>query len=216
MSELLDFFLHLDKHVESFFTNYQNLSYLLICLILFCETGLVVTPFLPGDSLLFAVGATIAKIGILRLEIMIPLMLIAVFLGDNVNYFMGSKIGKRLFETDHPLLKKILKKEYLTRTEAFYEKYGGRTVIMARFIPIVRTFAPFVAGLGAMNYRRYIGYCIGGGTLWVVSLTLLGYFFGRTEFVSKNFEVVILGIIFISILPAVVQVLIEKNKKPAA
>jgi membrane-associated protein len=213
MTEFLDFFLHLDKHVESFFINYQTLSYALICLILFCETGLVVTPFLPGDSLLFAVGATIAKIGVLRIEIVIPLMLIAVFLGDNVNYFMGSKIGKRLFETNNALLNKILKPEYLTRTEAFYEKHGGKTVIMARFIPIVRTFAPFVAGLGAMDYRRYIGYCLGGGTLWVVSLTLLGYFFGRTEFVSKNFEIVILGIIFISVMPAVVQFFIEKNKK---
>ncbi len=212
MHEIIDFFLHLDKHVESFFINYKTLSYFIICLILFCETGLVFTPFLPGDSLLFAVGATIAKIGILQLEIAIPLMFLAVILGDNVNYFMGKKIGKRLFETNHPLLKKVLKPEYLVKTEAFYEKNGGKTVIMARFIPIVRTFAPFVAGIGAMDYRKYIGFCLGGGALWVISLTLLGFYFGKTGFVSKNFELVILGIIFISVLPAVIQVISSKLK----
>lgn len=180
---------------------------------MFCETGLVFTPFLPGDSLLFAVGATIAKIGVLQIEIVIPLMFLSVILGDNVNYFMGKKIGKRLFETQNPLLQKVLKPEYLEKTEAFYEKHGGRTVVMARFIPIVRTFAPFVAGLGAMDYRKYIGFCLGGGALWVISLTLLGYFFGKTEFVSKNFEIVILGIIFISVLPAIIQVISSKLKK---
>ncbi len=212
MHDFIDFFLHLDKHVESFFINYKTLSYFIICLILFCETGLVFTPFLPGDSLLFAVGATIAKIGILQVEIAIPLMFLAVILGDNVNYFMGKKIGKRLFETNHPLLKKVLKPEYLVKTEAFYEKHGGKTVIMARFIPIVRTFAPFVAGIGAMDYRKYIGFCLGGGALWVTALTLLGFYFGKTEFVSKNFELVILGIIFISVLPAVIQVVSSKLK----
>jgi membrane-associated protein len=213
MHDFIDFFLHLDKHVEGFFMNYQTLSYFIICLILFCETGLVFTPFLPGDSLLFAVGATIAKIGVLQIEIAIPLMFLAVILGDNVNYFMGKKIGKRLFETDNALLQKVLKPEYLTKTEAFYEKHGGKTVIMARFIPIVRTFAPFVAGIGAMEYRKYIGYCLSGGAIWVIALTLLGYFFGKTEFVSKNFEIVILGIIFISILPAIFQIAAEKFKK---
>jgi membrane-associated protein len=212
MHEFIDFFLNLDKHVESFFINYEKLSYFIICLILFCETGLVFTPFLPGDSLLFAVGATIAKIGILQVEIAIPLMFLAVILGDNVNYFMGKKIGKRLFETNHPLLKKVLKPEYLVKTEAFYEKHGGKTVIMARFIPIVRTFAPFVAGIGAMDYRKYIGFCLGGGALWVTALTLLGFYFGKTDFVKNNFELVILGIIFISVLPAVVQVILSKLK----
>jgi membrane-associated protein len=212
MHEFIDFFLHLDKHVESFFINYKTLSYFIICLILFCETGLVFTPFLPGDSLLFAVGATIAKIGILQVEVAIPLMFFAVILGDNVNYFMGKKIGKRLFETNHSLLKKVLKPEYLVKTEAFYEKHGGKTVIMARFIPIVRTFAPFVAGIGAMDYRKYIGFCLGGGALWVTALTLLGFYFGKTEFVKNNFELVILGIIFISVLPAVIQVILSKLK----
>ena len=212
MHDFIDFFLHLDKHVENFFINYKTLSYFIICLILFCETGLVFTPFLPGDSLLFAVGATIAKIGILQVEIAIPLMFLSVIIGDNVNYFMGKKIGKRLFQSQNPILQKILKPEYLVQTEAFYQKYGGQTVIMARFMPFVRTFAPFVAGIGAMDYKKYIGYCIGGGMLWVTSLTLLGFYFGKLEFVSKNFELVILGIIFISILPGIVSFLIEKYK----
>ncbi len=212
MHDFIDFFLHLDKHVENFFINYKTLSYFIICLILFCETGLVFTPFLPGDSLLFAVGATIAKIGILQVEIAIPLMFLSVIIGDNVNYFMGKKIGKRLFHTQNPILQKILKPEYLVKTEAFYQKYGGQTVIMARFMPFVRTFAPFVAGVGAMDYKKYIGYCIGGGILWVTSLTLLGFYFGKLEFVSKNFEIVILGIIFISILPGIASFLIEKYK----
>lgn len=215
MASFIDLFLHLDKHVESFFLNYQTLSYFLICLILFCETGLVVTPFLPGDSLLFAVGATIAKVGILNISVMIPLMIVAVLLGDNVNYFMGKFIGNRLFESEHPLLKKFLKREYLTKTEAFYEKHGGKTVIMARFVPIVRTFAPFVAGIGAMDYRKYIGYCIGGGILWVTGLTLLGYYFGQLEFVKKNFELVVLGIIGISVLPMVFEIVKAKMSKTA-
>jgi membrane-associated protein len=212
MTQFIEFFLHLDKHVEDFFINYQTLSYFLICLVLFCETGLVVTPFLPGDSLLFAVGATIAKIGILRLEIMIPLMLISVILGDCVNYFLGNKIGKRLFETNNPILRKLLKPEYLTKTEDFYAKHGGKTVIMARFVPIVRTFAPFVAGIGAMNFSKYIGFCIGGAMLWVLSMTLAGYFLGQIPIVKNNFEIVVLGIIFISVMPAVIQVIKEKSK----
>jgi membrane-associated protein len=216
MTEFIDFFLHLDKHVESFFINYKTLSYFIICLILFCETGLVFTPLLPGDSLLFAVGATIAKIGVLKISIAIPLMILAVLLGDNVNYLMGKKIGIRLFESHQPILKKILKKEYLTRTEQFYAKYGGRTVIMARFVPIVRTFAPFVAGIGAMDYKRYIGFCIAGAILWVTSLTYLGYKLGSNPFVKENFELVVLGVIFISILPPFIQYFIEKYRKRTA
>lgn len=207
----LDFFLHLDSHVEDFFIHYQTLSYFIICLILFCETGLVVTPFLPGDSLLFAVGATIAKIGILRLEIVIPLMLIAVFLGDNVNYFIGNKIGTRLFKTNNPILQKLLKPEYLQRTENFYEKHGGQTVIYARFVPIVRTFAPFVAGLGAMRYSKYIGYCLAGATLWVAGITLIGYFFGQMDIVKKHFDLFVIGIVFVSVLPAVLQIFKKNN-----
>lgn len=212
MSQILDFFLHLDDNLKQIFTDYQTLSYAIICLILFCETGLVVTPFLPGDSLLFAVGATIAKIGVLNIWLAIPMMIAAVLLGDNVNYFMGKLIGKRLFDTQNPILKRILKREYLTKTENFYAKYGGQTVIMARFVPIIRTFAPFVAGIGAMDYKKYIGYCIGGAIFWVTTLTLLGYSLGSHPWVSKNFEIVILAIIFISILPPIVQFFLEKRK----
>ncbi len=213
MQQFLDFFLHLDKHLEQFFIQYNTLTYFIIALILFCETGLVVTPFLPGDSLLFAVGATIAKIGVLQLEIAIPLMLLAVFLGDNVNYFIGSRIGVKIFEWKIPILSRFLKPEYLRKTEEFYEKHGGKTIIMARFVPIVRTFAPFVAGIGTMSYRRYLTFCIGGAVLWVVSLTMAGYIFGNIPWVSKNFELVVLGIIFISVMPMIFQYLKAKFSK---
>ena len=208
MHEIIDFFLHLNTHVEYLFQNYQGTTYFIICLILFCETGLVVTPFLPGDSLLFAVGATIAKIGVLNVWVAIPLMFAAVILGDNVNYFIGNKIGIRLFDMNLP----FLKKEYLTRTEQFYVEHGGKAVILARFTPIIRTFAPFVAGLGAMSYPRYILFCVLGGALWVAGLTLLGYFFGETPFVKAHFEVVILGIILVSLLPILYQVVVGGRK----
>lgn len=208
----LDFFIHLDKHVENFFINYQTLTYLLICLILFCETGLVFTPFLPGDSLLFAVGATIAKMGVLKIEIAIPLMILAVFLGDNTNYFMGKFLGIRLFNSNNSILKKLLKPEYLVKTQNFYAKHGGKTVVLARFIPIIRTFAPFVAGLGAMKYPRYVIFCISSAVLWVTLLSLLGYFFGKTEIVQKHFELVLLSIVLISVMPAVIGVLTNKKE----
>ena len=212
MMSFLDFFIHLDKHVENFFINYQTLTYLLICLILFCETGLVFTPFLPGDSLLFAVGATIAKMGVLKIEIAIPLMILAVFLGDNTNYFMGKFLGIRLFNSNNSILKKLLKPEYLIKTQNFYAKHGGKTVVLARFIPIIRTFAPFVAGLGAMKYPRYVIFCISSAVLWVTLLSLLGYFFGKTEIVQKHFELVLLSIVLISIMPAVIGVLTNKKE----
>ncbi len=212
MVSFLDFFIHLDKHVESFFLNYQTLTYLLICLILFCETGLVFTPFLPGDSLLFAVGATIAKIGILDIKLAIPFMILAVFLGDNTNYFMGKYLGTRLFNTRNALLKKLLKPEYLVKTQNFYNTHGGKTVVLARFIPIIRTFAPFVAGLGAMKYPRYVTYCLTSAIGWVTLLSLLGFFFGKTEIVQKHFELVLISIVFISLLPAVIGVLTTKKE----
>ena len=217
MAEIIDFFLHLDKYIETLFTNYQTLSYFILCLILFCETGLVFTPFLPGDSLLFAAGATIAKIGVLNIWVAIPLMIVAVFLGDNVNYFIGNRYGTKLFETKNPILKKLLKKEYLQKTEEFYATYGGRTVVLARFVPIIRTFAPFVAGLGGMDYKKYLTFAVFSSIGWVTALTLLGYLFGQTPFVQNNFEVVILGVVFISILPVVIQYFLTywKNKKKA-
>lgn len=213
LHDFIYLFTNTKEVVESFFTNYGVMSYFLICLILFCETGLVFTPFLPGDSLLFAVGATIAAIGVLRIELIIPLMFIAVILGDNVNYFIGNKFGTKLFDMQIPILSRLLKREYLQKTEEFYEKHGAKTIILARFVPIVRTFAPFVAGVGTMTYRSYIVNCLLGGALWVTSITLLGYTFGTMPFIQKNFTKVILGIVLLSVLPAVIPILKARFSK---
>jgi membrane-associated protein len=198
---LIDYILHVDKHLEALMGEYQLLSYGILCLIIFCETGLVATPFLPGDSLLFAAGAIVAKTGILNVWLLIPLLFGSAILGDNVNYFVGKYFGTRLFEMKG--FKKILRKEYLDRTHAFYEKHGGKTIIMARFIPIIRTFAPFVAGVGAMDYRRYIVFCIAGGIAWVSLLTLSGYYLGSNPWVKDHFELVVFGIIGVSVLPVI-------------
>lgn len=209
--QLLDFILHLDVHLENIMKEYQTLTYFILCLIIFCETGLVATPFLPGDSLLFAAGAITAKTGILNVWVLIPLLFFSAILGDNTNYFIGKYVGNKLFEMK--FFKKILKKEYLDKTHAFYEKHGGKTIIYARFVPIIRTFAPFVAGVGTMQYSRYIFFCIVGGILWVSSLTLAGFYFGNLEFVKKNFELVIFGIILISIIPVVLGIVKSKLSK---
>jgi membrane-associated protein len=209
--QFLDFMMHLDVKLENIMSEYQTTTYVILCLIIFCETGLVATPFLPGDSLLFAAGAITAKTGILNIWLLIPLLFLAAILGDNTNYFIGKYIGQRLFEI--PVLRKILKKEYLEKTHLFYEKHGGKTIIYARFIPIIRTFAPFVAGVGSMKYSRYILFCASGGILWVSCLTLAGFYFGNLPFVKKNFEVVIFGIIFISILPVIAGLIKGKMNK---
>jgi membrane-associated protein len=200
LKQFLDVFLHLDAHLDAIINQYQTLTYLILCLIIFCETGLVATPFLPGDSLLFAAGALAAKNDVLNVWLLIPLLFGSAILGDNLNYFVGKTIGLKVFDK-----LKFIKRDYLTKTEEFYEKHGGKTIIIARFVPIVRTFAPFVAGVGAMNYRKYIGYCISGGIIWVTLLTLAGYFFGNLEIVKKNFEIVIFGIIGVSLLPVIFQ-----------
>jgi len=199
----IDFILHLNQYLEYMVINYQTTTYAILCLIVFCETGLVATPFLPGDSLLFAAGAITAKLGILNIWILIPLLFASAILGDNVNYFIGKFVGNKVFEMRG--IKRIVKKEYLDRTHKFYEKHGGKTIIMARFVPIIRTFAPFVAGIGEMNYRKYMTFCVVGGILWVTSLTLLGYFFGGLPFVAKNFEMVVFAIIIISLVPVLVS-----------
>jgi membrane-associated protein len=199
---VLDFFLHLDKHLADILANYGTLTYAILFLIIFTETGLVVMPLLPGDSLLFAAGALAAATGKLDLTIMIPLLIVAALLGDNVNYFVGKFLSKQIKSRERIL---FFKREYLTQTEAFYAKHGGKTVIMARFVPIVRTIAPFVAGAGSMEYGRYIGFCVAGAILWVAGISYLGYAFGNIEFVKKNFEIVILGIIFVSVLPIIWQ-----------
>ena len=190
---------------------YQKTTYLILCVVIFCETGLVATPFLPGDSLLFAAGMLTAQNDILNVWILMPLLFASAIAGDNTNYFIGKFLGAKLFEMRG--LKRILKKEYLKKTEDFYEKHGGKTIIMARFVPIVRTFAPFVAGVGTMHYGKYITFCILGGILWVCALTLAGHYLGRFDFVKEHFEKVILGIILLSIMPIIIAWMRSKFSK---
>ena len=212
LTQFVDFFLHLDKHLFNIVEEYGTLTYVILFLIVFTETGLVIMPLLPGDSLLFAAGAIAANEGTgLNVWLIIVILIIAALLGDNLNYFMGKKFGGEIKKRERIL---FLKREYLEKTEAFYEKHGGSTVIMARFIPIVRTVAPFVAGAGSMNYSKYIVYCVIGAVLWVPSLTLLGYFFGNLDIVKKNFELVIFGIIGLSILPMIFQYFKSRYAKP--
>ena len=209
---IIDFVLHIDQHLESFIQQYGTLVYAILFLIVFCETGLVVTPLLPGDSLLFAAGALAANpANGLQVYIIIPLLILAALSGDNVNYFIGKFLAKKgagakLFGIF------TIKQEYIDKTHVFYEKYGPRTIIMARFVPIVRTFAPFVAGIGSMTYSRYITYCVAGAILWVTVLTLAGYFFGSLPIIKNNFEIVVLGIIGISLLPMVIGFLRSRKK----
>ncbi len=201
MSGFIDIFLHLDKHLADLMQQYQTTTYLILCLIIFCETGLVATPFLPGDSLLFAAGMLTASTGILNIWLLIPLLIVSAICGDNVNYFVGRFFGEKVFEIK--FLKRFIKREYLDKTHAFYEKHGGKTIIMARFVPIVRTFAPFAAGLGKMNYSKYISFCLIGAVLWVCLLSLAGYYLGNIPMIKNNFEKVILAIIAISVLPII-------------
>lgn len=212
LTQFFEFIRHLDVHLENIMREYEVMTYLLLALIIFCETGLVVTPFLPGDSLLFAAGAITAKTGILNVWILIPLLFGAAILGDNTNYFFGKFLGNKVFTRDYW----FLKREYIDRTQHFYEKYGGRTLVIARFIPIVRTFAPFVAGVGNMTYRRFIGYCIAGGVAWVTGLTLSGYFFGQIPIVKNNFEIVVFGIIGVSVVPIFVEFVRARLRKADA
>lgn len=204
-----DWLLHLDKNLALLVQEYKSFTYIILFLIIFVETGLVFMPILPGDSLLFAAGSIAALDGTLNIFYLIPLLIVAALLGDNTNYFVGSKIGVKIFD----LKWKLLKREYLTKTEEFYEKHGGYTLIMARFVPIVRTFAPFAAGLGTMSYRKFIGYCISGAVLWVTSITLLGYALGKNKWVQDHFETVVFAIIGFSVLPMVYQYVKSKWMK---
>lgn len=202
IAQFLDFFIHLNRHLADILAQYGTLTYGLLFLIIFCETGLVVMPLLPGDSLLFAVGALGASTGKLDVYLLIGLLIGAALLGDNLNYLVGKFFGTKIKAKE-----KIgfFKREYIENTEAYYDKYGGRTVIIARFIPIVRTIAPFVAGAGNMHYPRYLVFCITGACLWVGGLITLGYQFGNLEIVKRNFELVILSIVAISLLPLIHQ-----------
>jgi membrane-associated protein len=201
LRQFVDVFLHLDKHLSEVIRQYGTGTYLILWLIVFCETGLVVTPFLPGDSLLFAAGS-FAALGALDVHLVFVLLLVAAVLGDGVNYWIGARVGPRAFTANS----RVLKQAHLERTRRFYEKHGGKAVVLARFVPIVRTFAPFVAGVGAMEYRRFFFYNVAGGVLWVGLFTYGGYFFGNLPGVKKNFSLVIVAIILLSVLPIVVEV----------
>ena len=201
LKKLIDLVLHLDQHLGWLVGQYQGWTYAIFFLIIFCETGLVVTPFLPGDSLLFALGALAAN-GSLNVVLLGVLLMCAAIIGDNLNYWIGRTIGAKLFTSEDS---KLFNKSYLERTEKFYDKYGTKTVVIARFVPIVRTFAPFVAGFGRMNYAKFLSFSVMGGILWICGLLGLGYFFGNLPFVKNNFGLVIIAIIFISILPAVIE-----------
>lgn len=207
IAQIFDFFLHLDKHLAEIISNYGTWTYLILFAIIFMETGFVVTPFLPGDSLLFAAG-TFASLGALNVWVLFILLSIAAILGDTVNYWIGHFIGERAFSGNI----RFLKKEYLERTHDFYERHGGKTIILARFIPIIRTFAPFVAGVGEMSYGRFLTYNVVGGIVWVGIFVFAGYFFGNIPFVRNNFSLVILVIIFISVLPGVFEFVKERLK----
>ena len=205
ITELIELFLHIDEYLAEIIAQYGPWTYALLFLIIFLETGLVVTPFLPGDSLLFAAGS-FAALGVLSPIVLVILLSIAAILGDTVNYWIGHYIGPRAFSGNV----RFLKKEYLDKTHEFYEKHGGKTIILARFVPIVRTFAPFVAGVGAMTYSKFILYNVVGGIVWVNIFVWLGYFFGNLPFVKKNFEIAILAIIFLSVMPMVYEFLKAK------
>lgn len=194
---LIDLFLHLDKHLADLISQYGTWTYAILFLVIFCETGLVVAPFLPGDSLLFATGA-LAATGALDPNIAFALMALGSVLGDNTNYTIGRFIGPRAFSGNH----RFLKKEYLDKTQHFYDKYGGRTIIVGRFLPIIRTFAPFVAGVAKMDRRKYVPYTVVGAMFWVGLFLYAGYFFGSLPFVKNNFSIVIVVIILISAIPA--------------
>lgn len=199
--ELFDYVLHIDKYLANIIDSFGNWTYVLLFAVIFAETGLVVMPFLPGDSLLFAVGA-LAGAGLLNIWVIYISMLVAAILGDTVNYWAGHYIGPKVFKKNNS---RLFKKEYLEKTRVFYEKHGGKTIIIARFLPIIRTFAPFVAGIGNMHYGTFLLYNITGAFIWVTSLTFIGYFFGGLPWVKANFEYAIFGIIAISLLPLIVE-----------
>ena len=211
LASLIDFILHIDQHLIELAQTYGLWIYAILFLIVFCETGLVVTPFLPGDSLLFAAGA-VAALGGMNVHMAAALLLAAAVIGDAVNFAIGKYFGEKLFAKPDS---RVFKREYLDKTHAFYEKYGGKTIILARFVPIVRTFAPFVAGMGDMHYGRFIHYNIIGALMWVGLLTYAGYFFGELPVVKNNFGLVVIGIIAVSVLPMAVEIAKAKWGKKA-
>jgi len=208
---LIDFFIHLDKYLPVIIESFGIWVYLIVFIVIFCETGLVVTPILPGDSLLFTLGA-LAALGSLQIEALLILLCIAGIAGDSVNYAIGHYIGPRVFHFEDS---RFFKKKYLIKTHEFYERHGGKTIIIARFMPIIRTFAPFVAGVGAMTYGKFISYNIIGGVAWVTIFLLGGYFFGNIPSVKENFSLVIVAIVIISVMPGFVAYARQKPTKDA-
>lgn len=206
LKDLLDLFLHIDKHLVDFAKEHGPLIYALLFAIVFCETGLVVMPFLPGDSLLFAVGA-LAGMGLIRLEIVIPLLFGAAILGDNVNYWIGRRSGQWMVK------QRWFKRKYLEKTERFFVQYGGKAIVLARFVPIVRTFAPFTAGFGRMDYGRFLAYSVGGGIFWVTIFCIAGYFLGSIPFIRDNLKIAFLVIIVVSLIPVFIEFL--KHRRDA-
>jgi membrane-associated protein len=209
MRSIVDVFLHLDQHLSQVISQYGGWTHLILFGIIFCETGLVITPFLPGDSLLFAAG-TFAALGALDLRLIVLLLVVAAILGDTLNYWVGAYIGPRAFSGNV----RFLRQEYLERTHAFFIKHGGKTIILARFVPIIRTFAPFVAGVGAMSYPKFLTYNVVGAVLWVGLFVLGGYFFGNIRMVRENFTLVILAIIAVSVMPMVFEA-VRTRRRPA-
>ena len=199
-ASIIDIFIHLDKHLGEIISHYGTWTYAIIFIVIFCETGLVVTPFLPGDSFLFAIGA-FCSLAALDLALSLTIVGVAAVLGDSVNYAIGKKIGLKAFSANI----KFLKKEYLIKTQQFYERHGGKTIIIARFVPIIRTFAPFVAGIGTMRYARFLSFNIIGGLAWTALFIITGYLFGNIPFIKQNFSLVIFVIILISLLPGIIE-----------
>jgi membrane-associated protein len=210
LRSIVDLFLHLDDHLSQVISRYGVWTHLILFLIVFAETGLVITPFLPGDSLLFAAG-TFAALGALDVRLIVILLIVAAIIGDTVNYWVGAWIGPRAFSGRV----RWLRQDYLERTHAFYEKHGGKTIILARFVPIIRTFAPFVAGVGAMSYGKFILYNVVGAVLWVGIFVLGGYYFGNIPVVRENFTLVILAIIVLSVLPIAIEAVKARRSRPA-
>jgi membrane-associated protein len=209
LSSLFDLVVHLDKHLLAAAQDYGGWVYLLLFLIVFCETGLVVTPFLPGDSLLFVAG-TLAGAGAMNVHLLVALLIVAAVTGDSLNYAIGRWIGPRVFRRDDSW---FFKRAYVERTHAYFEKYGGRTVVIARFVPIIRTYAPFVAGIGRMDYRQFLLFNVSGAVIWVALISYAGYLFGNVALVQNNLTLVIFGIILLSISPGIIEVLRHRLKR---
>lgn len=209
MTNLIDFVLHIDKHLETIFTEYKALTYIILFIIIFAETGFVVTPFLPGDSLLFAAGALIAKIGVLNIWLLLGLLVMAAFLGNMSNYILGRNIGSRIFKTNAFFLTEA----NLQKTVDFYAKHGPKAVILSRFVPFFRTFVPFVSGVGKMDLSKYTWYTFIGGFTWISLFLLAGYFFGNIPIIKNNFKLVVIAILVVSVLPAVIEVFKSMKKK---